>query len=637
MTSLRPTVASILSLKNFLSTGIALLIGGFATGGEVQPALLLAVPIAAVFMIADYLYGLLALCGALSGVTGVYALINWIFPEANIAPAATYLFVSVGAIGIAAFVQQSGLVANSPIQSRPMATNLIVLLTTIVAGYVVFRWTSSSDLQFLNSMAGSEDNAAWISTTRTFLSGEMTTDYLAHPTALSPVTGTTLGFVSDVYWIPQSEVPGHLLGLRALRAAYALVITLASITAALWVFCVATRAKVDTLSAAVASVVIGQATLGVTAFLFVGYGFFSFANAVLFALAVIIGFEVAYSQNLLQRPLEGLLLLVLSGFAGAWWGVAPLVAALIAVVITSPGFQNRWSMSSSKIGVFCHVGVLILALSTLRWTWQLSMNSLGVVGVTGTVPIVDTAWIPLMFLAVAALVSKRVTPDTNSNPRRRMPHLLLALYVAAVWSYSMWQFAEPRYAAYKILTLLSILSILGFCVVLVERVQMLGRGALVVGLALVLLATSIVHESHNGIRAGAGPDSPGTFQAKILDVLSESPTKHIVCLHQDPEQKLSAYLCSRLAASLSPGRAFAQNTWAGAMLNSDITPNGQRISNEDHVGSRVLERLQQELPNSQLIVILLQGDQTQGVMTDLGDDFWWVKELKWAEIQVAYL
>ena len=90
MTSLRPTVASILSLKNFFSTGIALLIGGSATGGEVQPALLLAVPIAVVFMVADYLYGLLALCGALSGVTGVYALINWFFPEANIAPAATY-------------------------------------------------------------------------------------------------------------------------------------------------------------------------------------------------------------------------------------------------------------------------------------------------------------------------------------------------------------------------------------------------------------------------------------------------------------------------------------------------------------------------------------------------------------------
>lgn len=154
---------------------------------------------------------------------------------------------------------------------------------------------------------------------------------------------------------------------------------------------------------------------------------------------------------------------------------------------------------------------------------------------------------------------------------------------------------------------------------------------------MVLLWSSVVHESHNGFRGPGLSTSATTFQAKILNVLEGSPEKQVVCLHQDPSQVIPAYLCSRLSAAFSPGRSGALAEWMGALLNSDISPNGVLIPNHEHVGTRVLSRLRQDIPGSNLVVILIGGDETQGVVTDLGPDFWWVQELNWSEIQVAHL
>jgi hypothetical protein len=242
-----------------------------------------------------------------------------------------------------------------------------------------------------------------------------------------------------------------------------------------------------------------------------------------------------------------------------------------------------------------------------------------------------------MLLSVAALTVPSWSFNTRFTFRRRMLFPAVAVYGAAIWFSSVFETAEPRYAAFKIIVLLSLLAMVGFGVLLVESFTRLGRESLVVGLALVLLWSSVVHESHNGFRGPGLNASSATFQARLLDVLDAQPKKQVVCLHQDPSLVVSAYLCSRLSAAFSPGRALALSEWMGALLNSDISPNGVIIPEEDHVGSRVLSRLRQDVPNSNLVVILIGGDKNLGVVTNLGPDFWWVEELNWAEIQIAYL
>jgi hypothetical protein len=633
-------MSQIVEPRRLVAVGTSLVIGFAATGGEILQTVLLATPIALVFLVAGYVGGLLAFCGALSGVTGIYALLNLLRYGSPIPTMATYLLVSFVGLVVALLWRKSSVAGTDTALDRFSPIHeLVPLLIAVISGYVVFQWAKSTDLEFLNSLGGSEDNAAWISGTRTFIAGEMTTDFLAHPTAKSPVTGTTLGFVSDVYWVARSNVPEHLLAIRALRTAYALIISLTAVTAGVWVSVVAHQAKVNQWLSAVASTTIGMAMLGSSLFLFTGIGFFSFINGVLFCLVVALGCEVAFSHHGLTRGAESVLLLVVSGMAGAWWGVAPVAAVLVALVVTSAGFRQRWTSKSIR-DVVPHVVVNCLAVATLLWTWHMSMGTgieIGHVGSTGTVPIVGTSWFPLILLAVAVLTSRSRPFNAGASFRKRMLFPVIAVYAAAVWLTSMFEYAEPRYAAFKILVLLSLLSMAGFGAVLVESLARLGRESLVVGLALVLLWSSAVHESHNGFRGPGLSASTATSQAKILDVLEDSPEKQVVCLHQDPSQVIPAYLCSRLSAAFSPGRSRALAEWTGALLNSDISPNGVLIPKEEHVGSRVLSRLRSDVPNLNLVVILIGGDETQGVVTDLGPDFWWVQELNWSEIQVAHL
>lgn len=631
------SVASQRVLRSLIAAATALVLCFSATGGKVPQTLLLAVPLAALFVFCGYVGGLLALCGSLAGVTGVYALMNLIMRQAPIPPVFTYVAVSLGAVAIALGWRRSSSDSEShrSLETFPIAA--IPLVISLISGYVVLRWTRFTDLEFLSALAGSEDNAAWISGTRTFLAGEMTTDYLAHPTAKSPVTGTTLGFVADVYWMSQSDVPSHLLALRALRSAYALIISMTAVAVGVWVSAVAVRVKTSRSLTAIASLVAAAAVLGSSLFLFTGLGFFSFINGVFFAFVVIVGFEIAYSQTALSWRNEGVLALVLSGLAGAWWGVAPLVAALVLIVVTTPQARIRWR-GLSRLDRIQHLGMWLLSLMTLIWTWDISMGrKLGIsqIGSTGTVPIVETTWFPVIFLTVVALVAR--VADYHSNWRRRVFHLLLALYVAIVWLLSMVKYTEPRYAAFKIVVLLSIVSMVGLAVVVVERVHQLGWQAVLAGLALVLLWSSVVHESHNGVRGTGRESSAATVQSRILETLNRDPQAKIVCLHQDPELKIAAYLCSRLSASFSPGRSRALNEWTGALLNSDISPNGIQISREDHVGTRVLARFGEELKESDVVVILIGGNESDDVVRDLGPDFWWVQELNWSEIETVHL
>lgn len=633
-------MSQIVEPRRLVAVGTSLVIGFAATGGEIIQTVLLATPIALVFLVAGYVGGLLAFCGALSGVTGIYALLNLLRYGSPIPPMATYLLVSFVGLVVALLWRKSSVAGTDTALDRvSLIHELVPLLIAVISGYVVFQWTKSTDLEFLNSLGESEDNAAWISGNRTFIAGEMTTDFLAHPTAKSPVTGTTLGFVSDVYWVTRSNVLEHRLAIRALRTAYALIISLTAVTTGVWVSVVAHRAKVNQWLSAVASVTIGMAMLGSSLFLFTGIGFFSFINGILFCLVVILGCEVAFSQYHLSPGAESVLLLVVSGLAGAWWGVAPVAAVLVAFVVTSSGARHRWSWGP-LIEVVPHVVVKILVAATLLWTWHLSMGTgvrVDYLAAVGGVPIIDTAWFPLILFAVATLTAPSWSYNTGFTFRKRMLFPVLAVYAVAVWLTSMLEYAEPRYAAFKILVLISVLAMVGFGASLVESFMRLGRESLVVGLALVLLWSSVVHESHNGFRGPGLSASTVTFQAKILDVLEDSPEKQVVCLHQDPSQVSPAYLCSRLSAAFSSGKSQALNEWRGALLNSDISPNGVLIPKEDHVGSRVLSALRQEVSNSNLVVILIGGDETLGVVTDLGPDFWWVQELNWSEIQVTYL
>jgi len=61
------------------------------------------------------------------------------------------------------------------------------------------------------------------------------------------------------------------------------------------------------------------------------------------------------------------------------------------------------------------------------------------------------------------------------------------------------------------------------------------------------------------------------------------------------------------------------------------------MSREDHVGSRVLTRFWDELAEQDVVVILIGGNSAEGVLRNLGPDFWWVQELNWAEIQTLHL
>jgi len=609
----------------------------FATGGNLLQTLLLALPLGIVFAVAGYVGGLLAFCGSLAGVTGVYALMNLILEQAPIPPALTYVGVSLASLAIAVSWQRSTAhsVFTKSLETIPLM--LAPLLVALISGFVVFRWTRFTDLEFFNSLAGSEDNAAWISGARTFVSGEMTTDYLAHPTALSPVTGTMLGFVSDLYWITQTAAPEHVRALRALQTAYAFICTLLAMSAAMWALVSGIRVRASIWLSYVASVTIAIAALGSSIFLFVGVGHFSFINGVLFAFVVAVGFDVTLLKTSLTWRTEGVLLLVVSGFAGAWWGVTPLAASLIVILATTPSLRSRWH-GLTRLQRTQYLVVWLLSLSTLVWTWDISTGrsiQVGPLGSTGTVPIVETTWLPIILVVVALLVAR--TTDQLGEWRQRVFHLLLAVYVALIWLLSEYNFGEPRYAAFKILLLLSLLTMIGLGVVLVERVPQLGQQTALVGLVLVLLWSSVVHESHNGIRGINRNSSPESVQATILRTLNENPNASVVCLHQQPELWVAAYSCSRFSAAFSPGRSPALNEWVGALLNHDMDPNGVELSREEHVGSRVLSRFRQELVGRDVVVILIGGDSAQGVVKDLGPGFWWVEELNWEEIQTVFL
>ena len=618
----------------FIASATALILCYSATGGELIQTLLLAVPLATVFAISGYVGGLLALCASLAGITGVYALMNLISPQAPIPPALTYVAVSLGAIAIAVGWRRSRPEPTNTGSLETLPIAVVPLLIALISGYLVFEWTRFTDLEFLRVLAGSEDNAAWIKGTRTVVSGEMTTGFLSHYTN-SPVTGSTLGFVSDVYWLSRSDTPEHLLALRSLRSAYSVVVSLTAIAAGVWVAVVSTREQSRRWLGLVASLVVATAVLGASLFLFTGVGFFSFINGVLFALVVAIGFEVVYSQSRFSRQSEAVLTLVVCGLGGAWMGVAPLAAVLVILVVTTPGAKGRWigrfSFDRAK-----NLVAMLLALSTLLWTWAVSMGRHGVelIGATGTVPIVDTAWLPLIFAVIVLLVS----PATECEAaRRRVFHLSLAVYATMIWLMSVVRYAEPRYSAFKIVLLLSLVAMAGLGVILVERASKQGWPLVLSGLALVVLWSSVVHESHSGLRGLGRPDATGTVQSEILEVLSQDPNARIVCLHQDPERRIAAYLCSRLATAFSPGWSRALDEWTSAILNSDISPNGIEIPRADHVGTSVLARFREESTKSNVVVILIGGNESEGVKKDLGPDFWWVSELNWSEIQLRYL
>lgn len=613
-----------------------------ATGGELLQTFLLGVPLATVFAISGFAGGLLVLCGSLAGITGVYAAISLLSRQASIPPAITYIAVSLGAIGLATIWRRSVSDLSFDKTSEPFLIRVTPLLTALISGYVVFKWTRLTDLEFLNALAGSEDNASWLSVTRIFVSGEATTGSLLS-NINSPVSGSTLGFVSDVYWLSQFNVPEHLLALRALRSAYALISSLSAIAAGVWVSVVASRAGISRWLNCVASVVVSVAVLGSSLFLFTGVGFFSFINVFMFALVTSVGLEVAYSREALTRQAETVLVLVLCGLGGVWMGASPAALVLVVVVATTPGVGKRWG-AQSRFGLTQQVVVWLLALAIPFWTWNeligirdksIGKDAVALISLTGTVPIVGTAWIPIILFVVAALVTR--LSGHAADWRKRSLFSLLALYAAAIWLVSMLQYAEPRYAALKILLLLSLLAMSGLGIVLVERVAQLGWQAVLVGLALLLFWSSLVHESHNGIRGIGKNGSTETVQSRILETLSEDPRANIACLHQDPDLRIAAYLCSRLAASISSGQSTALWSWAEALLNSDSSPNGVELPRTELAGSEVLARLRDDRVELRLVLIIIGGDRDAGVKRDLGPDFWWVQELDWSQIRTVYL
>jgi len=612
------------------------------TGGELLQTLLLGVPLATVFAVAGFAGGLMALCGSLAGITGVYAVTSLLSRQAPIPPAITYIAVSLGAVGLATIWRRSVSDLSYGKTSEPFPILVVPLLIALISGYVVFKWTRYTDLEFLNALAGSEDNASWLSVTRMFVSGEVTPGSLLS-NINSPVSGSTLGFVSDVYWLSQFDVPEHLLALRALRSAYALIISLSAIAAGVWISVVASRAGISRWLNCVASVVVSGAVLGSSLFLLAGVGFFSFINVFMFALVTSVGLEVAYSREALTRHAETVLVLVLCGLGGVWMGASPLVVVLVVVVATTPGAGKRWG-DQSRFGLAQQVVAWLLALAIPFWTWNeligirdklTGKHAAALISRTGTVPIVETPWMPVIFLVVAALVTS--SSRSSADWRKRSLFSLLALYAVAIWLISMLQYAEPRYAALKILVLLSLLAMTGLGIVLVERVSQLGWQAVLTGLALLLLWSSVVHESHNGIRGIGKNSSTETMQSRILETLSEDPKANIACLHQDSDLRIAAYLCSRLAASISSSQSTALWIWTEALLNSDSSPNGVELPREELAGSRVLARFREDMVESNLVLVIIGGDKDAGVNKDLGPDFWWVQELNWSQIRTVYL
>jgi len=631
------------SMRLLVALATSLVLCYSATGGEPLQTLLLAVPLAAVFAISGFIGGLIAFCGSLAGVTGVYAVLDSSLSRAPIPSTITYLLVSIGAVGLSAY--GSPMRTESGAYSKSSPTMLIAalpLLIAIFSGLVVLQWTRFSDLEFLTSLVGSEDNVAWISGTRTFVSGQMTTALLASFTN-SPVTGVILGFFSDVYLITQPRVPEHLLALRVLRSAYALIIMMSAIAAGIWVSIVASRTKVSIWINCVASLTVAVAVLGSSLFLLVGFGFFSLINGVMFALVSIIGFEVAYIEAHLSKRSEAALILTVTGLSGAWMGAGPLSVSLVATMVICSLVEKR-SRGKSKVHFTLIVVSWVLAAAVPIWTWSdliwlwnksSERRATDLIGYTGTVPIVTTGWIPIIFLVIIALLVRQT--GQRFDFRGRTFHLQLGLFVTMVWLASMLEYGEPRYAALKILALCSLLAMAGLGVVLVERIRFLGWQATLAGLALVMLWSSIVHESHNGIRGLGKNGSTNTYQARILDILDTNPNASIVCLHQDPESKIMAYLCSRFSTSFFPGRSQALDVWSSALLSSDISPDGIEISRVDHIGSRVLAQLQIESALSDFVVILVGGDRLEAVTKDLGPDFWWVSELDWSRFEIVRL
>lgn len=488
-------------------------------------------------------------------------------------------------------------------------------------------------------MAGSEDNAAWISGTRTFVAGEMTPGFLAHPTAKSPVTGALLGFVADVHALSERGAPQHLAALRALRTAYALVITMSALAAALWVSRVARRSAVRKSLGLLVIVLVGTVMAGTASQLFVAYGFFSFIVGITFLLTVILGFELVFADHEHEPAAVVPLILVTCGLAGAWWGVAPLAAGLLLILISDAKLRAQLRALTSVGTRAVQVVLACFGITTLAWTWVMSLGfgiETGHTGSTGTVPIVDTAWILPILIVVGLLVLRGSDSRRLHNPRLRSPLLLLAAYVVGVWGISWLKYAEARYAALKILALLSIVALVGMGVLLMEHLHRVGSQSTIVALVFLVFWSGVVHESYNGIRGPGLGDTTTSVQAKVLDALNRHPEKKIVCLHQSDEGKVAAYLCSRLASAFTPGFSPVLDAWQGALLNPDISPNGVLIPRDRHVGTRVLNELGKDASSADLVVVLMGGDPSRGPITDLGPDYWWVTELKWSEIEVEY-
>lgn len=622
-----------------ISTISALVIGYTSTGGTALQSLLVSLPLAVAFVLGGRIGGLLAICGSLTAYTGVIGVLNAVRPATTINQGVTYVVVTFGIV-LLSVLQRSD--RHSPSRRRVLHVSwedAAFLVVALISGYFALRSTRSTDLQFLNSMAGSEDNAAWISGTRTFVAGEMTPGFLAHPTAKSPVTGALLGVVADVHALSERGTPQHLVALRALRTAYALIITMSALAAALWVGRVARRSAVRRSTGFLVVVLVGTVMAGIASQLFVAYGFFSFIAGITVLLTVILGFELVFGDNESEPAAVVPLIVVTCGLAGAWWGVAPLAGCLLLVLISDSKLRAHLRASTSVGTRVIRVVLVCSGVTTLAWTWVMSLGfgiETGHTGSTGTLPIIDTAWILPILLVVGLLVLRGNDSRRLQNARLRAPVLLLAAYVVGVWSISWLKYAEPRYAAWKILALLSIVALVGTGVLLVEHVHRVGSRSVMVALVFLVFWSGVVHESYNGIRGPGLGDTTTSVQAKILDALNRHPGKKIACLHQSDEEKVAAYLCSRLASAFTPGFSPVLDAWQGALLNPDISPNGVLIPRDRHVGTRVLSELGEKASSTALVVVLLGGDRSRGPITDLGPDFWWVTELKWSEIEVEY-
>ena len=304
LASKQPTLTGRLRWSAAVTSVICGLIIGYATtGGKWVQTCLVALPVALAFTFGGHVGGLLSICGSLTAYTGVIAVLDLVRPKTSIHPGITYATVTLG-IAFLSFTMTTGQRSSLPEKSiRVPWEDAAVLLVALVSGYLALRWTRSTDLQFLNSIGGSEDNAAWISGTRTFVEGTMTPGFLAHPTAKSPVTGTLLGFFADIHALSERGTPQHLVALRALRTAYAFLITTTALAAVLWVTGVARRAGTIRSVSVIASVAIGVSVVGITSQLFVGYGFLSFINGIAFLLIVLVGFDFVFG-DLLLRPIS---------------------------------------------------------------------------------------------------------------------------------------------------------------------------------------------------------------------------------------------------------------------------------------------------------------------------------------------